>query len=69
MLPEWFAHPYVHAAVTGFASAFVVDVFVFLGSKTPGDFFGQFRFDVAAWRWLQGAVAGLLTGLGISAGT
>jgi len=51
--------PFVKAALIGAASAAVVDYRVFKNFKTVEEF-KAYRWDVAAFRWAQGAVTGLI---------
>lgn len=61
--------PLFRAAVAGFGSAFFLDVAMFLRSKDPGDFFGQWNAKVALWRWAQGIGYGICGYFGVSVGS
>lgn len=66
-LQLFLAHPLGAAISTGVTGAVVVDLTTFMKSKGPREFFAEFSFKVALWRWLQGAIGGLAGGLGINA--
>jgi hypothetical protein len=64
MLSEWLRHPLVRGAVTGLVAAAAVDYIAFRKFKTLTEF-KQYDWSVAAWRWLQGTLGGLVTGAGL----
>lgn len=53
--------PILGGALTGFVSAFLVDLDAW--KRAPKG--SKFEWDLAAKRWLAGAVAGALAGLGL----
>lgn len=53
------------AALAGFWAGVAVDYHAFLSLKTPGEFLA-YNWNVAAFRGFQGAVAGLVTALGMA---
>ena len=54
------AHPILATSLSSLWGAVLIDVFQFAKSKGPGEFFAQFSWRVAAWRYLQGFVAGFV---------
>lgn len=62
------ANPILAAATSSLWGAMLVDVIVFLRSKTPGDFFGQFNPKLALWRYAQALVGGFLGNAVVAAG-
>lgn len=64
---EFLQYPLVQAVVTGVLSAAVVDFAAFRSWKSWQDA-ASYSWGTAAWRWFQGAVVGLLVGLGINVG-
>lgn len=62
------AHPILsatfHGALTGWASAAVVDYHAFTTWKSFGEA-KSYAWGIAAWRWVQGAVMGAVTGAGL----
>lgn len=53
-----------HGAMTGWASAAVADFAAFKSWKSFNDAF-IYDWKVAAWRWVQGAIVGAVTGAGL----
>lgn len=54
------AHPILAASLSSLWGAIAIDLFAFVQAKAPGDFFGQFGWSVAGWRYLQALVAGFM---------
>lgn len=54
----------VVGALTGVMSAAVVDIVAFRSWKSYEEA-AAYNWKLAAWRWFQGAVSGLLTAAGI----
>lgn len=61
----WLHNVYVVGALTGAASAALVDYRAFQSWKSFHDV-AEYDWLTAAWRWTQGAVTGLLTAFGVS---
>ena len=57
--------PVFQGAMTGFVSAAAVDYHAFTTWKTPEEA-KAYNWSVAAWRWFQGTVIGLVTGAGFA---
>lgn len=53
-------HPIVAAALSSLWGAVLVDLIAFVKAKQPGDFFGQFSFKLALFRYGQALVGGFL---------
>lgn len=53
-----------HGALTGWASAAVVDYHAFSQWKSLDDA-KKYDWSTAAWRWIQGAVMGAVSGAGL----
>jgi hypothetical protein len=60
------AHPILAATLSSLWGAMAVDLIAFTKAKEPGDFFGQFSFKVAAWRYAQSSVAGFLGNVAVA---
>lgn len=58
-------NPVIRSAAIGACSAAAVDYRAFLSWKSFDDAMA-YDWNVAAWRWLQGAVIGATTGFGLS---
>lgn len=52
--------PLGQTIVTGFMSAFVIDIAEFLKSNTAGEFLSKWEFKVAFWRWAKGIVGAVM---------
>lgn len=65
MLQEVLANPLVAGVIAGVISAATVDIIAFRSWKNL-DEAKAYSWNIAMWRWFQGAVSGLLTGLGIA---
>lgn len=63
---EYLQNPLVRGALTGLLAAAVVDFAAFRSWKSVNDALA-YDWKVAAWRWFQGAVSGLLAALGFGA--
>lgn len=63
---EFLQQPLVRAAITGFVSAAAVDFAAFRSWKNFDEAV-QYDWKTAAFRWFQGVVVGVLTGLGLGA--
>jgi hypothetical protein len=61
-----FTDPMVRSVITGIVTAAAVDFQAFRSWKSLDDA-RRYGWGVAAWRWLLGAVAGVVTGLGFGA--
>lgn len=66
MLSAFFHYPIVRGAISGAAAAAVVDLHAFLTWKSFREV-QTYQWDTAAFRWLQGAVTGAITGAGFGA--
>ena len=64
-MSAFLASPIVHGAISGAIAGAVVDFHAFLTFKSFADVKG-YLWGVAAFRWLQGAVAGAVTAAGIA---
>lgn len=60
-------NPYFKGAAAGFAAAVVIDLVEFRKWKSYQEAI-QYDWGVAAWRWFQGTVTGLVTAFGINLG-
>ena len=58
-------HPVVRSAIAGALAAAVVDIHAFMSWKSFNDA-ARYNWSTATFRWLQGAVAGMITGMGLS---
>ena len=58
------AHPLVQGAITGFIGAAAADYAAFRSWKSVDDA-RAYDWGVAAWRWFQGVVGGVVGALGI----
>ena len=58
------ASPFVQGALAGLLAAALVDFGAFRTWKSLDDF-RTYNWGLAAWRWFQGAVTGLITAAGI----
>ena len=54
------ANPILAASLASLWGAVLVDLTAFVSSKAPGDFWGQFNFQTAGWRYGQALVAGFI---------
>lgn len=64
------ANPILAASLSSLWGAVLIDLTTFVRSKSPGDFFGQFAWQIAAWRYVQAIVAGFIGNVAIAgAGT
>lgn len=64
--PLWLRHPIVLGAFTGFVTAAAVDFAAFKRWQSF-DEARKYGWNIAAWRWFQGTVAGALGALGFGA--
>lgn len=62
------ANPILAASLSSLWGAVLVDLVSFVKSKDPGDFFGQFSFTVALWKYAQALVAGLIGNMAVAGG-
>lgn len=60
------ANKYVAGALAGFIAAAVVDINAFRTWKSVDEALA-YNWRVASWRWLQGAISGVLMAAGIAA--
>lgn len=58
--------PFVRGAVSGALAAAVVDLHAFLTWKSVMDV-KAYQWGTAAFRWLQGAITGAISGAGLGA--
>ena len=65
-MQAFLTNPLVHGAVTGLVSAAAVDVAAFRSWKSVNEAV-HYAWKLAAWRWAQGVVWGLLTAAGMRA--
>lgn len=65
-LQAYLAFPLVQSILTGLVTAASVDLAAFRAWKSWDDA-ATYDWKTASWRWVQGAVIGLLTGLGFGA--
>ncbi len=65
-LHDVLANVIVKGAVTGAFAAAMVDLRIFFAWKSITEA-KDYRWDVAAWRWFQGAVSGALAAAGYGA--
>lgn len=63
----WFNNKYVMGAVSGVIAAAAVDYGAFRSWKSVQDALA-YNWKLAAWRWCQGAVAGVITAAGFGFG-
>lgn len=63
---EFLRQPLVQSAIAGIVTAAAVDIAAFRSWQSWNDA-ANYSWSVAAFRWFQGAVLGLLTGLGLGA--
>lgn len=56
--------PYIHGALTGLLAAAATDLHAFRSWQSFHDA-ASYNWDVAAWRWLQGAVLGTAGAAGL----
>lgn len=66
MISTFLHYPAVHGALIGWAIAAKADFEAFRTWKSFSDA-KHYRWDIAAWNWLQGAVLGAVGGAGLSA--
>lgn len=66
--PTFLRHPVVQATLGGLGSAMLVDYANFRSWKSWHDAV-EYQWGVATLRWVQGALGGLLIGLGFTAAT
>lgn len=64
-MQEFFTHPLVAGAITGWVSAAAVDFAAFKSWQSFDDA-RKYSWSVAAWRWFQGAVVGLVAAAGLA---
>ena len=64
VVQQYLANPYVAGALSGLAAAAVVDFGAFKTWKSFNDA-ATYDWKTASWRWLQGAITGLVAALGI----
>jgi hypothetical protein len=64
-MQEWLSNPFVAGAIAGVVSAAAADIAAFRSWKSFDDA-KVYSWNVAAWRWFQGAVMGLLAAAGIA---
>ena len=64
-MQEILANPYVIGMITGVVSAATVDVVAFRSWKSFDDA-KTYSWNIAGWRWFQGAVSGLLAAAGLA---
>lgn len=62
----FFHYPMVRGAISGACAAAIVDLHAFLTWKSVNDVKG-YNWSTAAFRWVQGAVTGAITGAGFGA--
>ena len=62
---EFLVHPLTRGVLTGVLSAAAVDIAAFRSWKSFHDA-ATYAWGLAAWRWCQGAVIGLLTAAGLN---
>ena len=65
-MSDFLHHPIVRGIIAGVLSAAVVDFNAFKSWHSFSDA-RQYSWGVAAWRWLQGAVIGGCSALGLAA--
>lgn len=58
--------PYFHGALTGWLSAAATDFHAFKAMQTFKDV-QEYKWSVALFRWVQGAIVGLIAAAGLSA--
>ena len=61
---EILQHPIVRGAIAGVLAAGLVDYGAFRSWKSFDDA-AAYDWATASWRWLQGAIVGALTGIGL----
>lgn len=63
---ELLNNPYVRAALTGVLAAAAVDIAAFRSWKSIDDAL-SYSWNLALWRWGQGAIVGLISAVGLGA--
>jgi hypothetical protein len=63
-MQELLQYPMVRGAIAGVLAAAVVDYGAFRSWKSFDDA-AAYDWKTASWRWLQGAIVGTLTGVGL----
>lgn len=66
-MSELLMHPVVRGAIAGAVAASAIDIQAFRSFKSATDL-KTYSWSLALFRWVQGAVFGALTALGITAG-
>ena len=64
-MTDLLANKWVHAAVAGAVAAALIDFAAFRAWKSWSDAL-SYNWSTAAFRWLQGAVAGVVTAAGFA---
>lgn len=64
VLTNLFQHASARGAVTGWLAAAAVDFQAFRTWKSFHDV-AVYQWNIAAWRWLQGAIVGAVTAAGL----
>jgi len=54
------ANPLLATVLSTLWAAIIIDLTTFANSKAPGEFFTQFSFKVAFWRYAQAIVSGFI---------
>jgi len=63
------ANPILAASLASLWGAILLDLVAFARSKAPGDFFQQFSWQVAAWKYAQSLVAGFVGNFVLAGGS
>jgi hypothetical protein len=63
---EFLRQPLVQSAIAGLVSAAAVDIAAFRSWQSWNDA-AQYSWTTASFRWFQGALLGVLTGIGLGA--
>lgn len=62
---DFLHNSFVRSAIAGLVAAAIVDVHAFMKFQDVREF-AKYSWGIAAFRWVQGAVGGLITAAGIS---